>query len=239
MGHHGLLQGYLYLTLANRPGKFKFIFQYTNFPNVPLTVFALISFQRFRGYLQPLGTGIAQSAQRLSYGLDDRGTGVRFPVEAGNSLFSTTFRRLLGPPNPLCNQYRGIFPRGWGGRVLDLASHLQLSGVRLSTLGTAVTYWPTVPAPDDRWWWLWNNWWMKIGRGNRSTRRKSAPVSLCLQQIPHDLNRARTRAAAVGSQRLTAWAMAQPRLNNLGTGINLPVQCPEITRDHSSFSDVN
>jgi hypothetical protein len=29
-------------------------------------------------------------------------------------------------------------------------------------------------------------------------------------KIPHDQTRARTRAAAVGSQRLTAWAMARP-----------------------------
>jgi hypothetical protein len=27
---------------------------------------------------------------------------------------------------------------------------------------------------------------MKIGRGNRSTRRKPAPASLCPPQIPHD-----------------------------------------------------
>jgi hypothetical protein len=45
---------------------------------------------------------------------------------------------------------------------------------------------------------------MKIGGGNRSTRRKSAPEPLCPPQIPHDETRARTRAAAVGSQRLTA-----------------------------------
>jgi hypothetical protein len=45
---------------------------------------------------------------------------------------------------------------------------------------------------------------MKIGRGNRSTRRKPAPAPLCRPQIPHDQTRARTRAAAVGSQRLTA-----------------------------------
>jgi hypothetical protein len=44
---------------------------------------------------------------------------------------------------------------------------------------------------------------IKIGRGNRSTRRKPAPTPLCPPQIPHDQNRARTRAAAVGSQRLT------------------------------------
>jgi hypothetical protein len=40
---------------------------------------------------------------------------------------------------------------------------------------------------------------MKIGRGNRSTRRKPAPPPLCPPQIPLDQTRARTRAAAVGS----------------------------------------
>jgi hypothetical protein len=43
---------------------------------------------------------------------------------------------------------------------------------------------------------------MKIDRGNRSTRRKPAPAPLCPPQIPHDQTRARTRAAAVGSQLL-------------------------------------
>jgi hypothetical protein len=45
---------------------------------------------------------------------------------------------------------------------------------------------------------------MGIGRGNRSTWRKLAPVPLCPPQIPHDLTWARTRASAVGSRRLTA-----------------------------------
>jgi hypothetical protein len=44
---------------------------------------------------------------------------------------------------------------------------------------------------------------IKFGRGNRSTRRKPAPAPLCPPQIPHDQTRARTRAAAVESQRLT------------------------------------
>jgi hypothetical protein len=43
-----------------------------------------------------------------------------------------------------------------------------------------------------------------IRKENRSTQRKPAPVVLCPPQIPHDLNSARTRAAALGSQRLTA-----------------------------------
>jgi hypothetical protein len=51
---------------------------------------------------------------------------------------------------------------------------------------------------------------MNIGKGNRSTRRKPAPAPLCPPQIPHGLTRARTRAAAVGSQQLTAWGMARP-----------------------------
>jgi hypothetical protein len=51
---------------------------------------------------------------------------------------------------------------------------------------------------------------MKIGRGNRSTRRKPAPAPFCPPKIPLDQPRVRTRAAAMGSQRLTAWAMALP-----------------------------
>jgi hypothetical protein len=53
---------------------------------------------------------------------------------------------------------------------------------------------------------------MKVGRGNRSTRRKPAPAPLCPPQISYDQTRARTRAAAVGSQRLIAWAMARPEV---------------------------
>jgi hypothetical protein len=48
---------------------------------------------------------------------------------------------------------------------------------------------------------------MRIGKGNRSTRRKLAPVPL---GPPHVLTWARTRAAAVGSRRLTTYAMARP-----------------------------
>jgi hypothetical protein len=46
--------------------------------------------------------------------------------------------------------------------------------------------------------------------GNRSTRRKPASVPLYPPQIPHDLTRAQTGAAEVGSRRITAWAAARP-----------------------------
>jgi hypothetical protein len=42
-----------------------------------------------------------------------------------------------------------------------------------------------------------------IGRKKQSTGRKSVPIPLCPPQIPYDLTRDRTWAAAVGSQRLT------------------------------------
>jgi hypothetical protein len=72
-------------------------------------------------------------------------------------------------------------------------------GAQLGPLGTAATNRPIVPAPGD----YDGEIGGMIGKGNRSTRRKPAPMPLCPPQIPHAA-RTRTRAAAVGSQRLTA-----------------------------------
>jgi hypothetical protein len=80
---------------------------------------------------------------------------------------------------------------------------------RLGPLGTSATEWPVVPAPGDYDDGEFGG--MKIGMGNRSTRRKPAPAPLCPPQIPLDQTRVQTRAAAVVSQRLTAWAMARPK----------------------------
>jgi hypothetical protein len=46
---------------------------------------------------------------------------------------------------------------------------------------------------------------MRIGRGHRNTRIKPSPVPLRPPQIPHNLTWAGSRAAAMGSRRLTAW----------------------------------
>jgi hypothetical protein len=90
---------------------------------------------------------------------------------------------------------------------------------KLGPLGTSATEWPIVPAPGDYDDGEFGG--MKIGRGNRSTRRKPAPAPLCQPQIPLDQTRARTRAAAVGSQRLTAWAVARPCAVRIATGYGL------------------
>jgi hypothetical protein len=82
-------------------------------------------------------------------------------------------------------------------------------GVQLGPLGTAATNRPIVPAPGD-----YDDGEIggMNGRVNRSTRRKPAPVPLCPPQTPHAA-RTRTRAAAVGSQRLTTSATARPPCN--------------------------
>jgi hypothetical protein len=73
-------------------------------------------------------------------------------------------------------------------------------GAQLGPLGTAGSNRAIVPAPGD---YDDEEIGGMIGRGNRSTRRKPAPVTLCPPQTSHAA-RTRTRAAAVGSQRLTA-----------------------------------
>jgi hypothetical protein len=54
---------------------------------------------------------------------------------------------------------------------------------------------------------------MRVSRGNRSTQKKPDPVPRCPPQVPHDLTRARTRAAAVGSRRRTGSVMAWPLIS--------------------------
>jgi hypothetical protein len=82
--------------------------------------------------------------------------------------------------------------------------------VRLSPLGTAaitgLLYQPQMMDDGD----CGAIGGIKVGRGNRSTRRRPASAPLFPPQIPLDQTRARTRTAAVGSQKLTAWAMARP-----------------------------
>jgi hypothetical protein len=36
-------------------------------------------------------------------------------------------------------------------------------------------YWPNVPAPDDRWWWLWRNWWNEDWQGKQKYSEKTCP----------------------------------------------------------------
>jgi hypothetical protein len=65
--------------------------------------------------------------------------------------------------------------------------HIVGGGVQMGPLGTSATEWPVVPAPSD--YDVGEFGGMKIGRENRSTRRKPAPAPLCPPQIPLDQTR--------------------------------------------------
>jgi hypothetical protein len=72
-------------------------------------------FPSIRNYTTMLYGSVVGTA--TAYGLDDRGVGVRVPVES--RIFISLYRpdRLWGPTNLLSNGYRGVFPREVGGKV--------------------------------------------------------------------------------------------------------------------------
>jgi hypothetical protein len=72
-------------------------------------------FGPIRHYLTTLETSRSRDSvvgMATSYGLDDRGVGIRVPV--GSRIFSFPNRpdRLWDPPNLLCNEYRGLLYPG-------------------------------------------------------------------------------------------------------------------------------
>jgi hypothetical protein len=77
-------------------------------------------------------------------------------------------------------------------------------GVQLGPLGTAATNRPIVPTPGDYddGEFVWNDDW----QGKPKYSEKTCPSATLYTTNPTCPARARTRAAAVGSQRLTAWA---------------------------------
>jgi hypothetical protein len=90
----------------------------------------------------------------------------------------------------------------WQLRTTPLQDRMEIPWISVSfllsysPLGTSATSWPMHQplTTDDECGAIGG---MRIGRENRSTRRKPTPVPLCPPQIPHDLTWTRTRAAAV------------------------------------------
>jgi hypothetical protein len=58
--------------------------------------------------------------------------------------------------------------------VLLLNIFFIASGVGLS-LFYCGHFWPIVPAPDDRWGWLWSNWWNEDWKGKSKYSEKTCP----------------------------------------------------------------
>jgi hypothetical protein len=143
-----------------------------------------------------LGSGRFRKCQPVTNSL-------RCISSSANPLYSVSFKDTASPVNgtdSCC--YLADRTRFDASDLFNLIFLVSLGGVRLSPLRTSATvsllYQPRMI--DD----YGAVGGMRIGRGNRSARRKPAPVPLCPPQIPHDLTWDRTRVAAVGSQRLTA-----------------------------------
>jgi hypothetical protein len=82
------------------------------------------------------------------------------------------------------------------------------SGVRLSPLLTPATIWPIVPAVDGWWWW----WWVCSGQWNDWQEKPKYSGKTCLNATLSTTNPkwpypGYNLATAVGSRRLTSWAV--------------------------------
>jgi hypothetical protein len=83
-----------------------------------------------------------------------------------------------------------IYSLSWKLAAGNRSSAAASSWRRLSPLCTSDTNWPIVRAPE-----CGAIGEMRIGRGNRSPRRKPIPVIFCPPQIAYNLPWARTRTA--------------------------------------------
>jgi hypothetical protein len=78
--------------------------------------------------------------------------------------------------------------------------------------------WPYCTCP---WWlWGWRIWWNDDLQGKPKYSEKTCPSATLSTTNPIWPDRTRTRAAAVGSQRLTAWAMARPSASMLALQVD-------------------
>jgi hypothetical protein len=94
-------------------------------------------------------------------------------------------------------------------RIWSVVVSFRWGGVRLSRLGTSPTNWPVLPAPVDKWWWMWSIRWLENWQEEQKYSEKTCPNATLSTTNP-TWHWARTRAAAVESRRLTAWAVTEP-----------------------------
>jgi hypothetical protein len=126
---------------------------------------------------------------------------------------ATAFRRnvLLPSPGYYPVEKGCMLPKNIGNHLnktttIHICEHysstllLHCDAARLCLYGTAAATGPWVNMEQQ-----WNN----VDIGKPKTRRETYPRPLCPPQIPHGLPWARSRASAVRSRRLNAWAVAR------------------------------
>jgi hypothetical protein len=84
------------------------------------------------------------------------------------------------------------------------------SGVGLSPLYYG-HFWPIVPAPDDRWGWLWSNWWNENWQGKPKYSEKTCPsatLSATNPTLPYPGSNPGRRGGKPATNRLSYGAAA-------------------------------
>jgi hypothetical protein len=94
-------------------------------------------------------------------------------------------------------------------RQTELKKDIIIWFVRLLAMWPLLAYFASL---GWYWRWLWRSRWNVDWQGKLKFSEKTCPSATFVHhKIPYDQTRVWTRAAAVGSLRLTAWAMARPR----------------------------
>jgi hypothetical protein len=105
-------------------------------------------------------------------------------------------------------------------------------GVRLNPLCTSATNWPILSAPVDIWR-VWSSRWNENWQGKLKYSEETCPSATLFTTNPTWPDLGSNRASAVGSLRLTAWAMARPRKWN-----SMSVCIRHETFRHGAFKPV-
>jgi hypothetical protein len=120
-----------------------------------------------------------------------------------------------------------FFSFGSTAQFWALAASIKLSvSFRLPDLGQSDSL--------DGWLWWWRSWWNeRFWQGKPKYSEKTCPDATLSTTNPTCQTRARTRAAAVGSQRLIASAMARPVIKLINN--NHVRETIRLTMQYSAF----
>jgi hypothetical protein len=109
------------------------------------------------------------------------------------------------------------------------------SGYSLASRSTCPLYcghfWPIVPAPDDRWGWLWSNWWNEDWQGKTKYSEKTCPsatLSTTNPTWPDPGSNQGRRCGKTATNRLS-YGAANPVVTTYNTSFSILKQCIQPT----------
>jgi hypothetical protein len=94
----------------------------------------------------------------------------------------------------------------------------------MSPLGTLTTIWVIVPAPDDRWWWVWSSWCNENWQGKPKYSEKTCPSATLSTTEPTWLDLGLNRGYCSGkpANNCLSYGMAfLIKLRNINHGLHL------------------